>query len=280
MQTGANSQRDFRQPRLSRNRSGIAAHLAAAAAVIVLALSSALLAAQLPDENPFPPDSKAPAPPPMPARMGVTTPPKPSPSTPAAAPAPQAALPEQPRPDWPVNDKPIPPKITFDSHGLTIDANNSSLDEIMKEVAAATGAKLDGHVGEDRIYGTYGPGPTRDVITELLDGTSYNVLMAGDQGQGTPREIVLSNRPTGPAPANNGRNNADEEVEYEQPQPVPENPGLRGPFPPQGAPPEQNQQLMEERRQEMEQRQEQIREQQMEQQQQQQEQQQPPQPPQ
>ncbi len=55
-------------------------------------------------------------------------------------------------------------------------------------------------MGQDqRIFGAYGPGPARDVLSQLLDGSGYNVLMIGDQGQGTPRRIVLSARPAGPA---------------------------------------------------------------------------------
>jgi hypothetical protein len=173
-----------------------------------------------------------------------------------------------PKPDWPVNDKPVPAKVTWDSRGLTIEATNSSLDEILKEVATATGAKVDGKVGDDRVYGSYGPGSARDVISQLLDGTAYNVLMVGDQGEGTPRQIVLSNRPTGPAPMNNAQNNNEEETEYEQPQ-QPGIPIVHNAFPAPGMPPEQNQQQMEERRAEIEQRQEQMRQQQEQQQQQQ-----------
>ncbi|HTW79310.1 MAG TPA: hypothetical protein VME23_07205 [Terracidiphilus sp.] len=189
-----------------------------------------------------------------------------SPSTPlqAAAPTPP---PEPPKPDWPANDKPAPAKIIWDTHGLAIEANNSSLEQILHEVATDTGAKLDGKVGEERIFGSYGPGSARDVIAQLLDGTAYNVLMVGDQGQGTPREIVLTNRPTGPAPANNAQNNNEEAGEYEQPQqPMPGIPPMRNGFGPQGMPPEQYQQ-MEERRAELEQqRQEQLQQQQQQQQ--------------
>jgi hypothetical protein len=187
--------------------------------------------------------------------------------------------PQQPKPDWPVNNTPTPASITWDSQGLTVVANNSSLGEILKEVATRTGAKLDGKVSDERVFGSYGPGPARNVIMQLLDGTGYNVMMIGDQGEGTPREIELTNRPKGPAPANM-QNNSEDETEYDQPQqPMPGIPPVRGAFGPQGMPPEQNQQLMEQRRAEIEQRQEQLREQQEQQQQLQQQPQQPPTPP-
>ena len=47
---------------------------------------------------------------------------------------------------------------------------------------------------DERIFGTYGPGPARDVLSQLLDGSGYNVLMVGDRGAGTPRRIVLTIR--------------------------------------------------------------------------------------
>jgi len=199
---------------------------------------------------------------------------QPGTEAPTQAPAQAAAPiqpPEPPKPDWPANDKPEPAKVLWDSHGLTIDANNSSLDGILKEVAAETGAKLDGKVGDDRVFGNYGPGPARDIIEQLLDGTPYNVLMAGDQGEGTPREIVLSSKPTGPAPVNNNAQNDtyEEQNDYDQPQPMQPIQPIRTPFGQPGQSPEEMQQINEERRNEMMQREEQMREQQQQQQQQQ-----------
>jgi hypothetical protein len=147
---------------------------------------------------------------------------------------------EPPKPDWPVNNQPTPAKVTWDSQGLAIDANNSRLDAILKEISTQTGAKLDGEVGDERVFGIYGPGPARDVITQLLDGTPYNVLMVGDQGEGTPREIELSNRPKGPAPANRGGGNSnDDDSDYEAQQPqVPQAPLRGAPFQQGNMPPD------------------------------------------
>lgn len=243
------------------------AMLAATACLIALVAPGALLQAQNPAPSTVQPDSQLPHPAQIPAQGNSLAKPSPSTLAPAAA---QSPAPEAPKPDWPVNDKPIPAKVTWDSHGLTIEANNSSLDEILRDVSIATGAKVDGKVGDERVFGSYGPASARDVIKQLLDGTAYNVLMVGDQGEGTPRQITLSNRPTGPAvPAANSQNSEDE-VEYEQPAvPIPGVPTVHNAFPGQGMPPEQNQQQMEERRAEMEQRQEQMRQQQEQQQQQQ-----------
>jgi hypothetical protein len=118
-----------------------------------------------------------------------------------AAPAP-APAPELPK--WPVNDTPAQPSVTWDSQGLHIEATNCSLKQILSDVASATGAQVEGMEKDERVFGQYGPGQARDVLSQLLHGSGYNVLMIGDQGQGTPRQIVLSARRAGSAPANAG----------------------------------------------------------------------------
>jgi hypothetical protein len=87
--------------------------------------------------------------------------------------------------------------VTWDSHGLRIEATNSSLQQILKDVSTATGAKVDGLGADERVFGEFGPGQARDVLSKLLHGSGYNVIMIGDQGQGAPRQIVLSSRHSG-----------------------------------------------------------------------------------
>jgi hypothetical protein len=242
------------------------ANLAAAAVLIAFVASGGMVSAQLPAPTPIQTAPQPTRPVQQPAQTSNLNAAKPSPMGPPTSAA-QSPAPEPPKPDWPVNDKPVPAKVTWDVHGLSVEANNSSLDEILKIVSTLTGAKVDGKVGEERIFGSYGPGTARDVVSQLLDGTPYNVMMVGDLGEGTPRQIVLSNRPAGPAPVNNAQNNNEEETEYEPPpQQMPGSPIMRNAFPAPGMPPEQNQQMMEERRAEMEQRQEQMRQQQEQQQ--------------
>jgi hypothetical protein len=175
-------------------------------------------------------------------------------------------VPEAPKlPIWPVNDPPANATVVWNSQGLRIDATNSSLTQILKDVSTATGTKVEGLGSDQRIFGTYGPGSARDVLAKLLDGSGYNVLMIGDQGQGTPRSIVLSTRnkeskggdaqqasDNQPA-ANDDNADADEQPQQpQQPPPQVQPPNLRNGFAP-GAPPRTPQQIM----QEMQQRQEQ-----------------------
>jgi hypothetical protein len=156
--------------------------------------------------------------------------------TPALPMVPVAVIPTAPAepeaPPFPINDKPAPAAVTWDSQGLRIDASNSSLEQIMKDVSTATGTKVEGLDTDQRVFGAYGPGPARDVLGQLLHGSGYNVMMIGDQGQGTPRRIVLSSPHPGGAPAAGTptaqENDEDTDVEDQQPQAPP----IRPNFPP------------------------------------------------
>jgi hypothetical protein len=176
---------------------------------------------------------------------------KPSVAAKVQSPAPQAvaapATPPVPEvPKWPANEKPTPASVTWDSKGLRIDAANSSLAQILQDVATATGAKVEGFDTDQRVFGVFGPGPARDVLSQILQGSGYNVVMIGDQGQGTPREIVLTLRHTGtataavsPAPARDEDTDSDE-------QPQPAQPTIRPGRPPL-SPQQMQQQMMQQR---------------------------------
>ena len=86
-------------------------------------------------------------------------------------------------PNWPVNDKPSPASVVWDATGLRINASNSSLQQILNEVSTDTGTKVEGFGADQRVYGSYGPGQARDVLSQLLQGSGYNVLLAGDLGR-------------------------------------------------------------------------------------------------
>jgi hypothetical protein len=117
----------------------------------------------------------------------------PAPSTPPAGPS---SLLDHP---------PQPAKVTLGSGKLTVQADNSSLSDILHQISRASGMKVEGlqtsGSGGQRVFGSYGPGAPRDVLSELLDGAGYNVLMLGATSSGAPRELALTVRPTGAAPA-------------------------------------------------------------------------------
>ncbi len=147
---------------------------------------------------------------------------RPSAAHPVTTPAEAVIAPiPPPAPDWPANDQPGQALVGWDSQGLRIEAKNSSLKQILNDVSTATGAEVEGFTTDQRVFGVYGPGKARDILSQLLVGSGYNVMMIGDQGQGTPRQILLSIRHSGethPAATGNQTRTADEETEAEEPQ--------------------------------------------------------------
>ena len=181
---------------------------------------------------------------------------KPSPEVVAGVkPAVPAAPPAPPKPDWPANEKPSPATIRWDASGLRIEAANSSLSEILQEIATLTGATVQGMGADQRVYGSYGPGTARDVLARLLDGSGYNLLLIGDQGSGTPRQIVLtspngakSTLPARPATSNDDDDVAQDDQPQQDQQPTappqtqfrPGQPPQGGQGPQQSQPPQMN----------------------------------------
>ena len=147
-----------------------------------------------------------------------------------------------------------PASVTERNNSLSVTADNSSLSEILRQVASQTGMKLEGLGGDERVFGTFGPGAPDAVLTSLLNGTHYNVLMVGALPNGAPRQLVLMRKSEGGAqaapsqPQNQPQQNLDEEEtgpveEPEGVQPAPSiepavigQPGAPEPTPPQQAP--------------------------------------------
>jgi hypothetical protein len=65
-----------------------------------------------------------------------------------------------------------------------------------------------------------------------LHGSSYNVLMLGDQGEGTPREIILSQRTSGGAQPNQANRLVQQDDEDQVQQPEPDEPNRQQMVPP------------------------------------------------
>ena len=141
---------------------------------------------------------------PSPAAITNTPAPAPAPAKhrKKAQAAPVAAPVEPPQPMVAPNllDQPATPAtVTSNNNELTVKAENSSLSQILHQVSSATGMKLDGLGGDERVFGSFGPAAPREVITALLDGTSYNVMMVGDLPNGAPRQLLLTRKSSGGA---------------------------------------------------------------------------------
>ena len=94
-------------------------------------------------------------------------------------------------------------RVEYEAGELYITAANSSLNQILREVAHLNGMKITGGVKEERVFGTYGPGSPDAVLNQLLDGSGSNVLLHEDKRHAI-KELVLTPRQGGPTPPSPG----------------------------------------------------------------------------
>ena len=112
-------------------------------------------------------------------------------TTPAAKLSPPAAAPIQAiKPATKV-------EVQFQNGKLTIAANNATLAEVLYEVHRKTGADIPIPSGaeRDQVTGNFGPGPAREVMASLLNGSPFNfILVASDTDPSQLRSVVLTAR--------------------------------------------------------------------------------------
>ena len=84
---------------------------------------------------------------------------------------------------------------------MSINASNSSLNQILREISRQTGMKITGGVREERVFGHYGPAPVADILTTLIDGTGTNMVLR-QTASNTPEELILTPRSGGVTPPN------------------------------------------------------------------------------
>lgn len=82
-------------------------------------------------------------------------------------------------------------RVSYENGTLEVRADDSSLNQILRDISRQTGMKVVGGVADQRIYGVYGPGPAATVLQTLLDGTGTNVLLK-ETPDHAPVELTLS----------------------------------------------------------------------------------------
>lgn len=159
---------------------------------------------------------------------------------------------------------PNPPEVRFQNGELTINAQNSTLSQVLRAVQTQTGASVDmpAGAGSERVVAQIGPGPAHDVLNTLLNGSRFDYVILGVAGNpGAVQKVILTPR-QGAAPASTAtaQNNptpqpgeaepdegvvAEGEPEYQnqnpEPPPAPPPGGFRRPMIPV-QPPDQQQQ--------------------------------------
>jgi len=95
-----------------------------------------------------------------------------------------------------------PAKVSYQGGLLTISAQNSTLGEILRDVRKLTGASIEippGASTNERVVTHLGPGPPRDVMAVLLNGSSFNYVMLGSNSDPAAiSSVVLMAKPSSP----------------------------------------------------------------------------------
>ena len=74
---------------------------------------------------------------------------------------------------------PVPPQVSYQNSQLTINAPNSTLGDILRAVRKQTGAEIEIPPASERVVTHLGPGPAREVMAELLNGSRFNYVLLG-----------------------------------------------------------------------------------------------------
>jgi len=123
---------------------------------------------------------------------------------------------------------PVPPQVSYQNDQLTIVAPNSTLGDILRAVRKQTGAEIEIPAATERVVTHLGPGPAREVVAELLNGSRFNYVLLGsagndavltrvvlvaktgvDTGNATTGAAFAEQRPPGNMPPNAGQPQAE-----------------------------------------------------------------------
>jgi hypothetical protein len=161
------------------------------------------------------------------AATTATTPPKANARRKKAAPDPPA--PQAPAPPPTLEQSPpVAPQVTYNNGQLTIIARNATLSQVLRSVQSLTGASIEMPAGaaNERVVGQLGPGQPRDVLNALLNGTKFNYIILGVNGNpGAVQKVILTT--ARPAAVNTAQNNQpqpeepQDEESYSEPEPQP-----------------------------------------------------------
>lgn len=85
----------------------------------------------------------------------------------------------------------VPPQVTYQNNQLSIVAPNSTLADILRAVRKSTGAEIEVPAAPERVVTHLGPGPAREVVADLLNGSRFNYVLLGSPGDDTALARVV-----------------------------------------------------------------------------------------
>ncbi len=124
-------------------------------------------------------------------------------------PAPPPDLPNGPTGPVPAipleSSAPVAPQVSYENAQLTIVAPNSTLADILRAVRKQTGAEIDIPTAPERVVTHLGPGPAREVVAELLNGSRFNYVLLGSPAndEGLTRVLLVPRTSTDTATPTN-----------------------------------------------------------------------------
>jgi len=126
----------------------------------------------------------------------------PTPTQASALPATSPTTPfTQTTPLTPSQRPPQAAQVTYANGVLSVSADNSSLNQILRDISHDMGMKITGGVADERVFGQYGPANPAQILAELLDGTGSNMILQHRDGEANS-ELILTPRHGGPTPPN------------------------------------------------------------------------------
>ena len=155
-------------------------------------------------------------------------------ATPLATP--QRVTPEGPLQPITLGQMPaLPPQVSYSGGKLTITAQNSTLGDILRAVRSQTAGSFDVPPNAtERVVGHFGPGPAREVLVSLLNGSHFDYVMLGSATDpNAVAQLILTPKAgsspdtAAPVEANQGPNVPGQATPY----PRPMNPNVQAQIP-------------------------------------------------
>jgi len=104
----------------------------------------------------------------------------------------------------------VAPEVIYRAGMLTINAQNSTMNDVLAAVRRVTGAMIEKPPvgGADRVYAHLGPASPKDVLDSLFRGSRYDYIILGPLNRpgGVERIILTARANTGPANSAAGNN--------------------------------------------------------------------------
>lgn len=94
------------------------------------------------------------------------------------------------------------PEVSYSGGLLTINAHNSTMNDVLAAVRRVTGATIEKPPmgGSERVVVHLGPGQPKDVLSALFNGSRYDYIILGPLGQpGGVQRVILTARSAMPA---------------------------------------------------------------------------------